>query len=513
MELVPEFVQAGPGPHLSGLVYLCDADGDAFASGVKLRREGVVVPDAPRPARFSVHARWNVEGYGYVFLAADNEGEGYPRGDARRLSLNRELARSRVAANRLRMTALSGDGWTPPREATEPADRAATLLVEAERATGTRRATLFQESLRDALVSGDALELARVRHDAARRGPRDDFHFGCDGRGIFQMDRELFLDRFSAAFDYATVTHYLAGDVHNFEREEGALRFAERDQAVDALRARGCIVEGRPLFWSHAWVTPAWLREKTYPQILRYLERHVREVVGHYGSRLAVWEVVNELHDWANELGLDREQTVEIASRACGWAREVNPGIKLLVNNCCLFGDYVQFAGPGVAGIGDAKPPDRRTPYRFVRDLVEAGVDFDIVGLQVYYGHRSPQDLIRLLERFQCLGKTIHLTEVGAVSRGLSRDFSQPEADPANEPCEWRRYWDEELQADWMEYCFAWAYGNPRVEAASWYDFVDPHAYLRHGGMLRSPAGEPKAAYDRLRALRRHWTSRPAVPA
>jgi len=97
-------------------------------------------------------------------------------------------------------------------------------------------------------------------------------------------------------------------------------------------------VAGRPLFWTHKWVTPDWLKNKTFPQLLNYLEKHIRTVVGHYGNRIKVWEVVNELHDWANELFLNHEQTIELTKFACDIVRDVNPNLKILINNCSPFG-------------------------------------------------------------------------------------------------------------------------------------------------------------------------------
>jgi hypothetical protein len=99
----------------------------------------------------------------------------------------------------------------------------------------------------------------------------------------------------------------------------------------------------------------------------------------------------------------------------------------------------------------------------------------------------------------------VQITEVGSPSAGITLEFDAPDEDYSTHPCEWRRHWDEELQADWLEYIFSFAYSKPWIEAANWYDLVDPYSYLKSGGILRSPKGEKKAAFDRLGFLLRQW--------
>jgi endo-1,4-beta-xylanase len=66
------------------------------------------------------------------------------------------------------------------------------------------------------------------------------------------------------------------------------------------------------------------------------------------------------------------------------------------------------------------------------------------------------------------------------------------------------------LQADWMESVFTLAYSKPYIEAANWFDFLDPHSYMENGGLLRSPEGETKATYDRIKKMKERWGHLPA---
>jgi endo-1,4-beta-xylanase len=504
----PTYVQRGQGPHLLDWAYATDEKWDSFHSNITAAAAtGVTISDTEGQERFGVDVRWNVEGFGYLFLTADNGGEHYtlpPDGQTRELNLNVELAKSRVLRNRRRLARHAADGWQPSREVEGVLALSDGLYEDAERATDAmRKGQLAQDALRHALHGGEALELEKARHAIAQRARRD-FFIGCDARAFYQMDPDTFLDLFGELFDYATVTYYLrysASGVTDFEPVENDKRFDTRDVLVDRLRARGHTVEGRPLFWPYHSVTPDWLRNKSYDDLRRYVERHVREVVGHYGDQMYAWEVVNEFHDWANETQLTPDQAVEITKLACDVAKDTAPNVHRLINNCCPFAEYVQLKKWGER---DALYP-QRTPWEFMRDLVDADVDFTITGQQMYFPYRDLQDTILLVERFEQFGRPVQLTEVGASSGPSKRSVMDGSLDFPAEPHIWRRPWDEELQADWMEGLYTLAYSKPWIEACNWYDFLDGQSWIKNGGVIRSVQGDRKPVFHRLLKLKQEW--------
>ncbi len=501
----PNFVQKGNGPHIDPFVYLSDENGNTFYSDIELTKQGIVISNTFEKGKFSLHVRWNVEGFGYIYCFADNGGEFYRLDKSEQIyNLNFELADSRVKLNQRRLNKFLNDRFLLSKEIKYLKELSEELLNDAknEKNNEEKCSALAQRSLKYAMLVSDYIELDKSRFDIIKNGKRENFFFGCDARGYFQMDSNLFLNKFNKLFNYATITHYLKGDFVDFEAEEGKKQFGIRDEILKELKKSNVTVEGRPLFWTHEWVTPDWLRQKKYPELLKWIEKHVTEVVSHYKDQIEIWEVVNELHDWANELRLTREQTIEVTKLACDVARSVNPNIKLLINNCKPFGDYVQLKK--MSSI-DAFYP-QRTPHQFITELIDAKVDFDIIGIQVYFVWHSAADAINNIESFLQFGKKVHLSEVGAPSYGLKLEFIDPDpGDYSKYPYDWRRHWDEELQADWLEYMFTYAYSKPQIEAANWYDFVDPHVFLNKGGLLRSPKGEEKAGVGRLLSLKEKW--------
>jgi endo-1,4-beta-xylanase len=503
----PVLVQAGRGPHLLDWAYASDRNWDAFHSDVTASRDGVAISDTEGREEFGIDVRWNVEGFGYLFMTADNGGQFYRlpgEGKTETLNLNYELAKSRVLRNRRRTSQLGGSGWKPSLELARLVEISETYFDDATKATGTfeRCGELAQKALLYALQSGELIEVEHARHAIASRPEREGFFTGCDARGFFQMDVDTFLEGFPGLFNYATITHYLVSGVYqDFEPVEGDVQFDLRDVVLKHLRKRGMTVEGRPLFWPYKTVTPDWLRKKTYDQLRSYLERHVREVVGHYGDAMYAWEIVNEFHDWANECQVTPEQAVELTKLACDVARDTNPTVHRLINNCCPFAEYVQLKKWTDL---DAKFP-QRTPWQFMKDLTDAGVDFTITGQQMYFPFRDMADTILLIDRLAVFGRPIQLTEVGASSGPTPESITSGKLLITQEPYAWHRPWDEELQADWMEMLYTLAYSRPTIEAVNWYDYVDPYSWIANGGFLRSPKGEPKAIVDRLHKVKQQW--------
>jgi endo-1,4-beta-xylanase len=504
----PYYVQSGRGPHLLEWAYASDTNWDAFYSDITAsEKEGVLISDTNGIEKFGVDVRWNVEGFGYIFITADNEGEYYTlpgKGTTVEFNLNYELARSRVARNRRRVALHGRDGWSPSRETRMYLDLSEGYLDDARKAVKEpMQCGMFsQHSLKYAMRASELVELEKARADILKTGYRPDFFIGCDARGFFQMSPELFMDRFTDVFNYATITHYLIHGVYqDFEPVEGKKVFDLRTVLFNKLREQDIVVEGRPLFWFYRTTTPDWLRKKSYSELLKYVESHTKEVMSHYGDGMYAWEIVNEKHDWANELELRPEQIVEVTKLACDVARATNPNVHRLINNCCPFAEYVQLRKWGEL---DAKYP-QRTPHQFMRDLKDEGVDFTITGLQMYFPYRDLADTILLIDRYREFGRPVQLTEVGTTSGPTEESVKLGTVPIPTEPYIWHRHWDEDLQADWLEGLYTLAYSRPFIEAVNWYDFADPHSWIRNGGLLRTPRGEPKEAYRRLQVIQNEW--------
>src|SRR5690606_14535720 len=235
----PYFVQKGNGPHIDPLVYAADENENVFHSNISLTKKGIEISDTEGREKFSIHVRWNIEGFGYLYSIADNGGELYSLSDNEKiLNLNYELAKSEVHLNKRRIKKFADDGWEPDTEIKHLTNLSEELLNDAEKKSSEEdKARTAQKALMYAHWVSDYTELSKARFDVQRNGKRDDFLFGCDARGYFQMEPALFLERFSEVFNYATITHYLKADFIDFEVEEGKKQFEVRQKILNELRS------------------------------------------------------------------------------------------------------------------------------------------------------------------------------------------------------------------------------------------------------------------------------------
>jgi endo-1,4-beta-xylanase len=505
----PYYIQSGRGPHMYDLVWATDERWDTFYSNIDKTDKGIVISDTAGNNKFGINCRWNVEGFGFTNITADNGGEFYslpPDGKTTNLNLNYELAKSRVVRNRSRIKKLMTDGWKPSKETMMYVDLSEGLYEDASKATGQqRRAELAQSSLKYALWGSEKMELDKADYIINGRGFRPEFFIGCDARGFYQMYQDVFIPKFTKLFNYANITFVTKGDgiISDFEPTEGNLQFEIRDVLFNRMLRENVTPEGRLLFWFHDCCTHDWLKKKSYPELLKYAEKHARETALHYGNDMYAWEIVNELHDWANELALSPEQTIELTRLINDTIKDAAPKVKRTINNCCPFAEYVQMKSYS----GQPAKYPQRTPWQFTKDIIDAGIDIDIIEQQMYFPYRDLQDSILLIERFEQFGKPMHLSEVGVSGGPTERSVLLGTVEFPDEPYLWHHPWNEETQADWLEQIYTLAYSKDYIKACNWFDFVDPFSYMQNGGLLRSPEGEEKEAYHRLDSLKSKWNN------
>lgn len=448
------------------------------------------------PERCGISAILSVDGFGTVRLYADGGGQGYKPGAT--VDLNLEIARARLAAveQALENAKRSGVVISPVIEERITKSRALLRQVDGVAGDPSRWVPLAMESLRESLWAGEEVVLARARHVIGRRGWRQGFLFGCNFFG-YPAQGEDYALKFERLFNFATLPLYW----RNFEPEEGKPRFQRVDVMLTRLERSGIVPKGHPLCWFHRAGCPSWMEGRPFAEWRKQQERRVREIVSRYRGRIRVYDVINEAHDWGNEPGFTADELLEMTRTVAVATRAADPNAIRVINNCSLFGEYV---ADGATYLG---PQNRRlrTPIQYLRAVISAGIDFEAVGLQVYYPGHDMFEIAAMLDRFAALGKPLHITELGVAS-STERDERALVKDPGT--AYWHGPWSESIQADWVEQFYTICYAHPAVEAITWWDLSDaPGHFWPHGGFLR-PDLTPKESYERLMRLITDWRNR-----
>lgn len=427
-------------------------------------------PDKP----FRIALALAVPGFGQVYVYADNRGRGYtPESFTEPLSLNAEFAAGRLESVRRLVEDCARSGIILPAATQRRVEAAAALLAQSK----------HFESLAEGLWAGEEIVFERTRQVVERRGARPGFLFGCNSFGYPKWGKP-YADRFGALFDYATLPFY----VTSVEKIEGQPDYSRIEKILGWLDGTAILKKGHPLVWMNPKVLPAWLKGKTFEEARRIATGYARRSVLRFRGRIHVWDVINEAH-LQNALDFTAAEQIEITRAATEAAREADPTCFRIINSCCTWNDYIRKPQPG-----------RRTVYDYLDEVTRAGIGFEAIGLQYYYGGRDLLETERSLETFRRFGKPVHITELGLPSSSEKIENAWHES--LGFP--WHgREWSETAQADWVERFYTLAFSKPWIEAITWWDLTDP-AFVPHGGLLNRDL-TPKESYRRLAALLKKW--------
>jgi GH35 family endo-1,4-beta-xylanase len=332
-------------------------------------------------------------------------------------------------------------------------------------------------------ISGAQVSVQQTRHA---------FLFGCNifawGRvGDERLEAE-YRRQFAEVFNFATLPFYWP----SYEPQQGEPAHERTEQIAQWCREQGIRCKGHPLAWNYS--EPRWLPDDQQQILALQLER-IDDCVTRFRDLIGIWDVVNEATHFDRAEFVRRAPKftamwsavgqVEFTRKCFLAARQANPDATLLIN-------------------------DYRTDTAYAR-LIEQLVDdrgqhlYDVIGIQSHQhgGAWSNQKIWEVCERFASYDVALHFTETTIVSgrRGWQADGARRDEWPSTEQ-------GEAEQAREVERFYTMLYSHPAVEALTWWDFSDRHAWQSApAGFVRQDM-TPKPAYHVLKQLikDRWWT-------
>ncbi len=354
-------------------------------------------------------------------------------------------------------------------------------------------ADLAEDALAQAVELGEDLAGADAAQGIARRrkgGQLARVDFGC--YWDLAEENETVQVRFSRVFNYATLPFAWRA----IEPREQEFDWSWHDGWVQWLEAKGIGIKGGELVrfsepYLPDWV---WIWENDFESIRDYVFDHCERCVQRFRGRVDHWDAVTGLHV-ENCMGFSLDQILEVTRVSVHAIKRTDPSARVVLNVVQPWGEY--FA------------TNQRSiwPFHYAEMCMNAGIQFDVVGVQFLQGvpHEGLhcRDMLAasdMLDRFGSLGKPVHVTAVGAPSAGAPDpqarlDFG--ERDPGSGGV-WHQRWDEAVQSEWLGAFYHVAIAKPFVRAVVWRDFSDHQTHhLAHGGLMRKNL-TPKIAFQRL---------------
>jgi len=462
---------------------------------------GVATIGLPPRGSFELMMVFPVRGFGRLYAYADNAGQYYAPGklSGREIIFNYECARSRAAFVRRYIEAARRDGVPFGPATRDRLERGEAALSRAMAARSTAEIVGHSnDSLAETMWAGEMAALERAGHRIRRQGPRPGFLFGSNAFSFARS--ETYARHYAALMNYATLPFYQV----EVEKTEGRRDFSRPAGILEKMAGTNIVPKGHPLMFFHRYALPEFMKAKSWEQMRQSHRDYILDAVLRFRSRIHTWEIINEAHDWANDLNLSQEQLVEMTRFAAETTRLADPTAYRIVNSHNIWGEYVASRRTYTA------PSNRSlwTPLDYVRAIEEARVPYEAVGLQLYNPGRDMLEIERQIERFFAFGKPVHITEIGIPSSSkLDRvgGVNPPTASItfASRNVWHGTEWTEEVQADWVEQFYTICYSKPQIEAISWWSFSDPAA-IPYCGLLH-PDFSPKQSYQRLATLFSAW--------
>lgn len=193
------------------------------------------------------------------------------------------------------------------------------------------------------------------------------------------------------------------GPIHPKENE---YFWRDADSIVNFAQHHGLKVRGHNLCWHEQ--TPGWLFKDeagklvTKDVLLKRLKDHITTVVNRYKGKIYAWDVVNEAIDDDSTKFLRNSLWYQVCGddyiiKAFQYAHEADPEAVLFYN------DY-----------NTERPEKRERVYKLLKQLVDAKVPVNAVGLQGHWSIYEPteKELTEAIEKFSSLGLKVQITEL-----------------------------------------------------------------------------------------------------
>jgi endo-1,4-beta-xylanase len=326
---------------------------------------------------------------------------------------------------------------------------------------------------------------------------RHEFLLGCNAFLIEGIEdaalQRDYAERYAALLNYATLPFYWGF----YEPQPGHEEKRERlERMAEFCRRHNILTKGHPLVWHE--VFPDWAKPMQDDEVLARLERRVHGIVSHFAGRIDIWDVVNEAtvsERFDNAVGrwMKREGAADCVGQALRWAHEANPSARLLYNDFNVWG--ADFAP------GEAYP-------LLVARLQQTNAPMDALGIQSHM-HKQTWPLEKVwetCERYAGFGLPLHWTETTVLS---GRPKAPEDNDWHKVHTDWPTTPDgEQAQLRYGRDFYTVLFSHPAVEAVTWWDFSDLHAWQgAPSGLIRKDMS-PKPLYEWLMdAFHKRWTT------
>ncbi|MFK7759291.1 MAG: endo-1,4-beta-xylanase [Phycisphaerales bacterium] len=284
---------------------------------------------------------------------------------------------------------------------------------------------------------------------------------------------------------------------NEMEPAEGEYSYQKTDRWIEwAIRTARLPVVAGPLIDFRAISVPDWLYiwENDYDTLRELVYEHIKTLVTRYRRTVTRWTVCSGLH-CGEHFKLSFEQMMDLTRISVLVTRKLHPRAKIQVEITQPWGEY------------HTRDRSSLPPLLYAEMLSQAGIQIDAFSLRIQMGsYRSglqSRDLMAfsaMLDQYAMLDRPITISSFGVPSSKIAPRDELPTTPDSGQ---WRRPWDDALQADWLSAYGAVALSKPYIESVCWHELADTSGAtdMRTGGLM-DIKGLGRPSLDRLSDLR-----------
>lgn len=209
--------------------------------------------------------------------------------------------------------------------------------------------------------------------------------------------------------EFNSITAENAMKLQPTEPEKGQFNWEDADRIADFCRRNGLKLRGHNLMWHSQIGRWMYMDEEgkllSKEELFANMKHHIDAIVSRYKDVVYCWDVVNEAiadNVMPGQSPYRNSPLYQIAGdefirKAFEYAREADPNAILFYN------DY-----------NEADPGKRDRIYNMVKEMKEAGVPIDGIGMQGHYNIYSPsmEDIEAAIVKYASIVDYIHYTEL-----------------------------------------------------------------------------------------------------